>query len=114
MRRIEWDLHSAPFTVPLGNPQGGRGFFGGANTGPLVMPGKYKVSMAMVFDGKTTQLAARRIQRNTCGHQPMSAEDHAQLMAFAEKAAKLQAAIVAAADIATNIQTEIGDVKRAR
>ncbi len=114
MRRIEWDLHSAPFTVPLGNPQGGRGFFGGANTGPLVMPGKYKVSMAMVFDGKTTQLAGpAEFNVIPAGIEPMSAEDHAQLMAFAEKAAKLQAAIVAAADIATNIQTEIGDVKRA-
>jgi hypothetical protein len=78
------------------------------------MPGKYKVNMAIVFDGKTTQLAGpAEFNVVAAGIEPMSAEDHALLMAFAEKAARLQAAIVAAVDVANNIQTEIGDVKRA-
>lgn len=80
----------------------------------MVMPGKYKVSMAMVFDGKTTQLAGpAEFTVIPEGIEPMSAADHAELMAFVNKAAKLQAAVSAAVDIANNIQTELGDIKRA-
>jgi photosystem II stability/assembly factor-like uncharacterized protein len=118
MRRIDWDLRSAPYSIPLGNAQGGRGgggfFGGGGNAGPLVMPGKYKVSMAMLFDGKTTQLAGpAEFTVIPEGIEPMSATDHAELMAFANKAARLQAAVSAAVDIANGIQTELGDMNRA-
>ncbi|HXN63824.1 MAG TPA: hypothetical protein VN862_00715 [Candidatus Acidoferrales bacterium] len=119
MRRITWDMHSAAASIPLGNAQGGRGggggfFGGGAAEGPLVIPGKYKVSMELEADGKTSELAGA-VEFNVVadGVRPISPEDHAALMAFAQKTAKLQAALSAAVDVANNAQTELADIKRA-
>jgi hypothetical protein len=119
MRRVEWDLHSAPASIPLGTAQGGRGggggfFGGGPAVGPLVMPGKYKVSMALEADGKTSELAGA-VEFNVVadGIRAISADDHAALMAFAQKVAKLQAAVSAAVDVANSTQTGLADIKRA-
>ncbi len=108
IRRITWDLHSAPFTVPAapvsgeaggrggrggGGGGGGGGFFGGGG-GPLVVPGKYNVSVSQVFNGETTKLAgpvAFNVVAETL--QPMSPQERAAKEAFQKKAAKLQSAV---------------------
>jgi len=126
IRRTTWDLHSAPFTVPAapvagaaggrggrGGGGGGGGFFGGGG-GPLVTPGKYKVSVSQVFNGETTKLAGpAEFSVVTELVQPMSPQERAAKEAFQKKAAKLQSAVTAALEIATNNETELATIKRA-
>ncbi len=125
IRRVTWDLRSASFTVPPAPAAGGAGgrggrgggggggFFGGGGAGPMVNPGKYKVSIAQTFDGVTTKLAGP-VDFNVVAVdvQPLSPEERAAKEAFQKKAAKLQAAVTAALEIATNNETELATVKR--
>ncbi len=125
IRRITWDLRAAPFTVPaapaVGGAAGGRGgggggggFFGGGGGGPLVTPGKYKVSVSQLFNGETTKLAGP-VEFSVVAEtiQPMSPQERAAKEAFQKKAAKLQSAVTAALEIATNNETELATIKRA-
>jgi photosystem II stability/assembly factor-like uncharacterized protein len=120
MRRINWDMRSAPFAVPpapaaggAGGGRGGGGFFGGG-AGPLVPPGKYKVSMSQVYDGATTHLAGP-VEFTLVGEvlQPISPQERAAKEAFQKKAAKLQNAVTAALEIATLTETDLAAIKRA-
>jgi uncharacterized membrane protein YgcG len=127
IRRITWDLHSAPFSVPAapaaGGEAGGRGGRGGGGGGgggfgggggPLVVPGKYKVSISQVFKGETTKLAGP-VEFSVVAEvvQPMSPQERAAKEAFQKKAAKLQSAVNAALEIATTNETELATIKRA-
>jgi photosystem II stability/assembly factor-like uncharacterized protein/uncharacterized membrane protein YgcG len=127
MRRITWDMHAAPFSVPAapvagaaggrggrgGGGGGGGGFFGGG-AGPLVAPGTYKVSMAQTFHGATTQLAGPvQFTVEAIDTEPLSPAERAAKEAFQKKAAKLQSAVTAALEIATNNETELATIKRA-
>ncbi|MFZ0819411.1 MAG: hypothetical protein WAM91_05035 [Candidatus Acidiferrales bacterium] len=128
IRRITWDLRSAPFSVPAapaaGGEAGGRGGRGGGGGGggggfgggggPLVVPGKYKVSVAQVFHGETTKLVGP-VEFNVVAEvvQPMSPQERAAKEAFQKKAAKLQSAVNAALEIATTNETELATIKRA-
>jgi photosystem II stability/assembly factor-like uncharacterized protein len=130
IRRITWDLHSAPFNVPAapvageaggrggrgGGGGGGGGGFGGGGGGPLVTPGKYKVSVSQELNGETTKLAGPvefTVKAEPEGIQPMSAQERAAKEAFQKKAAKLQSAVTAALETATNNETELATIKRA-
>ena len=129
MRRITWDMHSAPFTVPAapaaggagggrggrgGGGGGGGGFGFGGGAGPLVVPGTYKVSMAQTFHGATTQLAGPvEFTVQAIDVEPLSPQERAAKEAFQKKAAKLQAAVTAALEIATTNETELATIKRA-
>jgi len=80
----------------------------------MVTPGKYKVSIAQTFDGATTQLAGP-VDFNVMAVdvQPLSQQERAAKEAFQKKAAKLNAAVTAALEIATNDETELATIKRA-
>jgi len=125
IRRLTWDLRSAALNVPpppnaggagggRGGGGGGGGFFGGGGAGPMVTPGKYKVSIAQTFDGATTQLAGP-VDFNVVAVdvQPLSPQERAAKEAFQKKAAKLNAAVTAALEIAGNNETELATIKRA-
>jgi hypothetical protein len=126
IRRVNWDMRSAPLTVPaapggdLGGGRGGRGGggggggFGGGGGGPYVVPGKYKVSISLISGGTTTKLAGP-VDFNVVALdvQPLSPAERAAKEAFQKKAAKLAAAVSAALEIATNNDTELATIKRA-
>jgi photosystem II stability/assembly factor-like uncharacterized protein len=128
IRRVNWDMRSAPLTVPaapaaggdLGGGRGGRGGGGGGfggfggGGGPYVVPGKYKVSIALISGGTTTKLAGP-VEFNVVALdvQPLSPAERAAKEAFQKKAAKLAAAVTAALEIATNNDTELATIKRA-
>jgi photosystem II stability/assembly factor-like uncharacterized protein len=128
IRRITWDLRSAPFTVPAapvagdlggrggrgGGGGGGGGGFGGGGGGPLVAPGKYKVSVSQMYNGENTKLAGP-VEFNVVAEtmQPMSPQERAAKEAFQKKAAKLQSAVTAALEIATTNETQLATIKRA-
>jgi photosystem II stability/assembly factor-like uncharacterized protein len=130
MRRVNWDMRSAGLAIPAapaagaggrggrggGGGGGGGGGFGGfgGGAGPLVAPGRYKVSMAQVFNGQTTQLAAPvEFNVTAIDVQPLSPADRAAKEAFQKKAARLQAAVASALEIATENETNLATIKRA-
>jgi hypothetical protein len=99
-----------------GGGGGGGGGFGGGGGGPLVTPGKYKVSVSQELNGETTKLAGPvefTVKAEPEGIQPMSAQERAAKEAFQKKAAKLQSAVTAALETATNNETELATIKRA-
>jgi len=128
IRRVNWDMHSAGLAIPAaptagaaggrggrGGGGGGGGFGGfGGGAGPLVVPGKYQVSISQVFDGATTKLAGP-VQFNVTpiDVEPLSPADRAAKEAFQKKAARLQAAVTAALEIATENNTNLATIKRA-
>lgn len=129
MRRVNWDMHSAGLAIPAapadagaaggrggrgGGGGGGGGGRGGGGAGPLVVPGKYKVSISQVFDGVTTQLAGPvEFNVTALDVQPLSPQERAAKEAFQKKAEKLQAAVNATLEIATENETELATIKRA-
>lgn len=122
LRRLDWDLRMNPASVPQaaapaggrGGGGGGGGFFGAGGAGPLVMPGKYKISMAMDFGGNVNEIAGPvEFSVVADGAAQMSEADRAALSTLQQKVARLQAAVTASIEITTNIQNEMEVVKRA-
>jgi hypothetical protein len=142
VHRITWDLRStgiglAP-SVPLGggNTGGGRGGRGGAGGGPagggdagdleqfmqfggrgggggaFVLPGKYSVSLAKRVNGVVTDLpGAESIE--VVGATPSTQEERTATIEFQEKLGKLQKALTATQEAATEAGTRLDSIKRA-
>ena len=88
-------------------------FFGrGAGGGPLVVPGKYTVTLAKRVEGVITPLAGRRRSR-WLPEGPASREDRVLLSEFSEKLARLQKALAATEEAATEARTKIEAIRRA-
>jgi photosystem II stability/assembly factor-like uncharacterized protein len=124
INRLTWNLrYPAPNLGGGGGGFGGGGGGGGAEgddnqfggpSGTLVMPGKYKVSMAKRTGGVLTSLAGQ--QEFTVyveGASQMKPEDRAALVEFQKKVARLQRALTGTLDIANSTKTKIGLMKRA-
>jgi hypothetical protein len=118
MNRMTWNLR-----YPAPN-LGGGGFGGGGGegddaqsggpSGTLVMPGKYKVSMAKRVSGVLTPLAgSQEFTVYVEGASQMKPEDRAALVEFQKKVARLQRALTGALDVANSTKAKIGLMKRA-
>ena len=123
LQRATWDMRFTPPVIlnqPQGGPGGqggpppeGGGFGFGAPQGPLVMPGKYTVSMALRVNGVTTPVAGTQSFDVTIeGREKMSAADLATLSDFQKKVSMLQRASGAAVSAANEAKTRIGLLKR--
>jgi hypothetical protein len=124
MQRATWDMRYTPPVIlnqpPAGAggqggppPEGGGGFGFGGPQGPLVMPGKYTVSMALRVNGDTTQVAGSQSFDVTVeGREKMSAAALATLSEFQRKVSVLQRASGAAVSAANEAKTRIGLLKR--
>jgi hypothetical protein len=94
-------------------PEGGGGFGFGGPQGPLVMPGKYTVTMAMRVNNVTTPVAGSQSFNVTVeGREKMSAADLATLSDFQRKVSVLQRASGAAVTAANEAKTRVGMLKR--
>jgi hypothetical protein len=70
--------------------------------------------MSQTFHGATTQLAGPvEFTVEAINAEPLSPAERAAKEAFQKKAAKLQSAVTAALEIATNNETELATIKRA-
>jgi hypothetical protein len=135
IHRVAWDLRGAGTqlapAIPLGGggPGGGRGgrggggggggeeeapaFFGrGAGAGPLVMPGKYTLTLAKRIDGVITPLPGSQTF-DVAAEGPATREDRLTLSEFADKVSKLQKAFAATQEAATEARTRLQAIRRA-
>jgi hypothetical protein len=111
--RINWDLRYANnYNVDLK----GEKFdpFSAGGSGVLAMPGKYSVSMAMVFNGEVKELAGPvefevKLLNNTTLPNP----DRAELIAFQDKVSVLTNAVNAADEYAKEQMKRVQYVKQA-
>jgi len=82
--------------------------------GPLVMPGKYSVSMALRVNGVVTALpGAQSFNIVVEGREKMTPDEIASLSAFQKRVFEVQRAVSAASDAATTAKARIALLKRA-
>jgi photosystem II stability/assembly factor-like uncharacterized protein len=122
IQRATWDMRYTPPIIlnqPQGGPgggsppEGGGGFGFGGPQGPLVMPGKYSVAMALRVNGVTTPIAgSQNFEVTVEGREKMSVADLATLSDFQRKVSALQRASGAAVTAANEAKTHIGLLKR--
>ena len=112
MNRVTWDLRSPAPTPP--QQQQEADFFDEGPSGPLVMPGEYKVTLAKRVEGKVTQLAGP-VSFNVVveGQASMKAEDRKVLVDFQQKVARLQRAVTGASRLSADVKTRLGQIKLA-
>src|SRR5438105_93064 len=113
-QRVSWDLRSpAPSLPPPPNPEAENPFDEGPS-GPLVMPGTYKVSLAKRVDGVITSLGQpQEFQVIVEGQERMSPADRANLVEFQQKVARLQRAVQGAVATANALKPRLVAIRRA-
>ncbi|HNU08216.1 MAG TPA: hypothetical protein PKO33_10670, partial [Pyrinomonadaceae bacterium] len=115
VNRAVWDMRyvapSIAATPPTPAPtEGGRP----GPQGPLVMPGKYSVSMALRVNGVVTALpGAQSFNIVVEGREKMTPDEIASLSAFQKRVFEVQRAVSAASDAATTAKARIALLKRA-
>ncbi len=124
-QRTVWDMRFTPPSVSAGGGGGGfggggggggegGGGFGGGPQGPLVMPGKYTVTMAMRSGGVVTSIPGSQTFNVTVeGREKMTAAEIAALSAFQQKVSALQRSVSGANSSAAEAKARIGLLKRA-
>jgi photosystem II stability/assembly factor-like uncharacterized protein len=114
IQRIAWDLrYPAASLAPPPNPETDDPFNEGP-TGPLVMPGTYKVSVARRVDGVITPLGQpQEFQVTVEGQENMSAADRTALVEFQQKVARLQRAVTGALEAANALKPRLAAIRRA-
>jgi photosystem II stability/assembly factor-like uncharacterized protein len=132
IHRITWDVRYegtalAPAIPTGGGEGGGRGgrggaggggedepvFFGrGGGAGALAIPGKYTVTLAKRQDGAITPLPGSQ-NFEVVGEGPSTREDRIALAEFQEKLGRLQKAMAATTETATEARTRLEAIKRA-
>jgi len=127
LQRAVWDMRYTPPTIqaqPAGGPGGqggpptpppeaGAGFGFQGPQGPLVMPGRYTVTMAVRTNGVTTPVAGSQTFNVTVeGREKMAAAELQALSDFQRKVSNLQRSVGASMAAATDAKTRIGLLKR--
>ena len=114
MQRITWDLrYPSPTLPPPPNPET-EDPFAEPPGGPLVMPGRYKVSMAKRVGGVVTQLGQpQEFEVVVEGQENMNVADRTALVDFQTKVARLQRAVSGALDAANALKPRLAAIRRA-
>ena len=113
IQRLTWDLRypAANLSAP---PPPDADFDFEPPSGPLVMPGTYKATVAKRVDGVVTQLGpAQQFQVVVEGQENMSTSDHSALVEFQTKAIRLQRAASGATQAANALKPRLAAIKRA-
>jgi len=119
IQRVVWDMRYTPPAIPATAPQIPAGItlpegFSPGPQGPLVMPGKYSVTMAMRVGGIVTPMPGTETFNVVVeGREKITDAERAELTAFQRKVSELQRAVGGANDAATAAKTRIGFLKRA-
>jgi photosystem II stability/assembly factor-like uncharacterized protein len=112
--RISWDLHYPPST-PASLTDGSQDNpFDHPPQGPMAVPGTYTVSFAKRVDGKLTPLGeAQTFSAVPLGLASLPAEDRPAVLAFQEKTARLQRAVLGAGSLLKETQERLQYIHRA-
>ncbi|MGI8837721.1 MAG: glycosyl hydrolase, partial [Pyrinomonadaceae bacterium] len=114
MQRVAWDLRYPPASLPPPPNPETEDLFSDPPGGPLVMPGSYKVSFARRVGGVMSALAQPQDFRIVVeGQERMSPADHAALVEFQRKAARLQRAVGGSLDAANALKPRLALIRRA-
>ena len=113
MQRLTWDLRYPAANLSAPPPPDADPDFE-PPSGPLVMPGTYKVVVAKKVDGVVTQLGpAQQFQVTVEGQETMSSADQSALVEFQTKAMRLQRAASGATAAANQLKPRLAAIKRA-
>ncbi|MFN2533271.1 MAG: WD40/YVTN/BNR-like repeat-containing protein [Pyrinomonadaceae bacterium] len=113
IQRVNWDLRYPAASLPGPPPPDADPDFE-PPSGPLVMPGTYKATLAKRIDGQLLPLGeAQEFQIAVEGQESMSQTDRAALVAFQQKAARLQRAVTGATEAANALRPRLAAIKRA-
>jgi len=113
MQRLNWDLRYPAANLSAPRPPDADADFE-PPSGPLVMPGTYKASVAKRVEGVVTPLGPpQEFQVTVEGQENMSTSDRAALVEFQQKAARLQRAVSGATQAANALRPRLAAVKRA-
>jgi len=111
LHRVTWNLrYPASTPISLGSaPARGR-----TPTGPMVVPGRFRVSLALRVRDQLTELAGgREFLVEPLGTATLPAADNQALLAFQQKTARLQRAVLAASRVIDEVGNRIRHAKKA-
>jgi len=113
IQRVNWDLRYPAATLAGPPPPDADPDFE-PPSGPLVMPGTYRVEVAKRVDGALTSLGQpQEFQVIVAGQEKMSISDRAALVEFQQKAARLQRGVNGALEVANALKPRLAAIKRA-
>ncbi|HEX5875023.1 MAG TPA: hypothetical protein VFY60_10280 [Pyrinomonadaceae bacterium] len=113
MQRLTWDLRYPAANLPAPQPPDADFDFE-PPSGPLVMPGTYKVQLAKRVDGVVTPLGSpQQFQVTVEGQENMSTADRTALVEFQQKAVRLQRAVSGATQATNALKPRLAAIKRA-
>ncbi len=114
LHRVSWDLRYPPAVPVTDEPPRDEEYDREPDRGPMASPGAYQVSLAQRADGVTTQLAGPvSFQVVSLGLQTLSATDKAALLAFQQRTARLQRAVLGALEAAKDARERVKLLEKA-
>lgn len=113
INRIVWDFRYTPSSsIRLKERKIGR--YSEPDQGPLALPGKYKVSLSKVEDGKVTELVSpQEFECVWLEDIALPAKSKEDLLAFQQKVEKLRKAVEIAQKIKSQLDKEVEFMKKA-
>jgi hypothetical protein len=111
--RVSWDLREPSASLPRPRPPAGEDVFRAQQTGPLVMPGTYKVTLSARVDGATRPLAGPEEFTVSVNGASAGAADRKALFAFQRKVTRLQRAVAGTLEVVGELERRIGQIKKA-
>lgn len=112
--RVAWDLRYPPLNPTDIKPASNDNPFRSKPTGPLAVPGKYTVEMMKRVNGQETSLgSAQPFTVTSLGLATLPAEDKAALLAFQQKTARLQRAILGANMLVGEASSRLAHIRKA-
>ncbi len=113
-QRVSWDLRDPAAVLPKPRPPETDDFFFEEPTGPLVMPGRYSVTLSKRVEGKTEKLAGPvEFVVDVDGSTGMKPVDLKGLRDFQAQAVKLERAVSGALESANDLSRRLEDLRRA-
>lgn len=113
--RVSWNLREPAASLPRPRPrEADDDLFAEEPSGPLVMPGTYRVSLAKRVAGVVTPLAApQEFTVTVDGLASMNPDGRQELVAFQQKVTRLERAVSGAIEAANAVTGRLEQIKRA-
>jgi photosystem II stability/assembly factor-like uncharacterized protein len=108
LHRVTWNLRHPPTNPITGAAPPPDDVFGGGPQGPLVVPGSYRVALALRVDGVETPIGEPQTFRVApIGQSSLPAADRAQVTAFHRQTAALQRAALGAGQALGEVENRL-------